>query len=83
MIQFSHIKIFLYINTNNFKGMIIVKTLKRFASALVSACIALSCAPLSPKPIKTEAAVNVVISPLNKYEINNGVFEGWGTSLCW
>ncbi len=83
MIQFSHIKIFLYINTNNFKGMIIVKTLKRIASALVSACIALSCAPLSPKPIKTEAAVNVVISPLNKYEINNGVFEGWGTSLCW
>ncbi|MBQ3946898.1 MAG: alpha-L-arabinofuranosidase, partial [Ruminococcus sp.] len=63
--------------------MIYVKTLKRFASALVSACIALSCAPLSPKPIKTEAAVNVVISPLNKYEINNGVFEGWGTSLCW
>ncbi|MBR7085299.1 MAG: discoidin domain-containing protein [Oscillospiraceae bacterium] len=30
-----------------------------------------------------EAAETVSISPLNTYEINQGVFEGWGTSLCW
>lgn len=29
------------------------------------------------------AAETVVISPYNTYEINDGVFEGWGTSLCW
>lgn len=32
---------------------------------------------------KAFAATSVVISPIDKYEINNGVFEGWGTSLCW
>lgn len=31
----------------------------------------------------TEAATVVSLSPNNKYDINNGVFEGWGTSLCW
>lgn len=30
-----------------------------------------------------KAADNVVISPFNAYQINDGVFEGWGTSLCW
>lgn len=25
----------------------------------------------------------IVISPCATYEINGGVFEGWGTSLCW
>ncbi len=25
----------------------------------------------------------VTISPLNRSVMNNGVFEGWGTSLCW
>ena len=30
-----------------------------------------------------QAAENVVVSPYNVYEINDGVFEGWGTSLCW
>ncbi len=29
------------------------------------------------------AAENVVVSPYNTYEINDGVFEGWRTSLCW
>lgn len=32
---------------------------------------------------KTAAADNIVISPYNAYEINDGIFEGWGTSLCW
>ncbi len=30
-----------------------------------------------------QAAENVVVSPYNIYEVNDGVFEGWGTSLCW
>ncbi len=30
-----------------------------------------------------DAAENVVVSPYNVFEINDGVFEGWGTSLCW
>lgn len=29
------------------------------------------------------AASVVSLSPENTYDINNGVFEGWGTSLCW
>lgn len=33
--------------------------------------------------IDGSAATTVVISPYNPYEINNGIFEGWGTSLCW
>lgn len=30
-----------------------------------------------------KAATVISLSPNKKYEINNGVFEGWGTSLCW
>lgn len=33
--------------------------------------------------IITSANESIIISPYNKFEINNGVFEGWGTSLCW
>ena len=29
------------------------------------------------------AASVVSLSPNNRYDINNGIFEGWGTSLCW
>ncbi|MBR1529571.1 MAG: discoidin domain-containing protein [Oscillospiraceae bacterium] len=31
----------------------------------------------------TEAVQTVTLSPISTYEINDGVFEGWGTSLCW
>lgn len=30
-----------------------------------------------------QAAETIVISPYNAYQINDGKFEGWGTSLCW
>ena len=30
-----------------------------------------------------KAATVISLSPNKKHEINNGVFEGWGTSLCW
>ena len=33
--------------------------------------------------IHADAAQTVSISPLSTYEINEGKFEGWGTSLCW
>jgi len=33
--------------------------------------------------VVVEAAAVVSLSPNNKYDINDGVFEGWGTSLCW
>ena len=34
-------------------------------------------------PPSANAAANVTISPNNTYEINKGIFEGWGSSLCW
>lgn len=39
--------------------------------------------PLFSPALIGNAAANVMISPDNVYEINNGVFEGWGSSLCW
>ena len=30
-----------------------------------------------------EAVQDVVLDPLKTPEVNGGVFEGWGTSLCW
>lgn len=53
----------------------------RLASALLAACTA--CSVIGITPIPTAAATTVVISPDDPYVINNGVFEGWGTSLCW
>ncbi len=35
------------------------------------------------EPEKNDADKTVVISPLNASTNNDGVFEGWGTSLCW
>lgn len=32
---------------------------------------------------EAQAAETIVISPYNAYKINDGKFEGWGTSLCW
>ena len=34
-------------------------------------------------PSSVYAASTVTVSPNNTYEINNGIFEGWGSSLCW
>ena len=34
-------------------------------------------------PFTANAASSVTISPNNTYEINNGIFQGWGSSLCW
>ncbi len=58
-----------------------MKNWKRTVAALLAACMALSASGM--RSIFTDAAENVMISPYNTYEINDGVFEGWGTSLCW
>ena len=42
---------------------------------------------IDPALIVTPDSVNidatVTVSPLNAFKQNGGVFEGWGTSLCW
>ncbi len=58
-----------------------MKKAMKSISFLMSAVIAFS--TLVNMPFSANAATNVTISPYNTYEINNGVFEGWGTSLCW
>lgn len=58
-----------------------LNSLKKSAAFLMAALITGSLACNLPKDV--QAAENVVVSPYNVYEINDGVFEGWGTSLCW
>lgn len=33
--------------------------------------------------VRADAATTVTLSPYSVYDINDGKFEGWGTSLCW
>ena len=54
---------------------------KRIISAVLASCIALTATRTGALP--AHAAKTVVLSPDDTYAINNGVFEGWGTSLCW
>lgn len=58
---------------------------KKLLGIVTSAMLGMSVLPAgsAASPVKANAASSVVISPENKYEINNGVFQGWGTSLCW
>ncbi len=58
-----------------------MKHLKKHLCAAMAACIALTATGLSP--LSAQAAKTIVLSPEDTYAINNGVFEGWGTSLCW
>ena len=53
----------------------------RTAAALLAAGLACTAAKLPSVP--ADAAATVVIAPTDTYAINNGIFEGWGTSLCW
>jgi len=59
--------------------------IRKITSAVTAAGVALSGAViLTPeRTIEAEAAAAVSISPYDRYDINNGIFEGWGTSLCW
>ncbi len=58
-----------------------MKKIFRPVALLLAACMTGSYAADMPCVVK--AVENVVVSPYNIYEINNGEFEGWGTSLCW
>lgn len=48
---------------------------------MLALCLTGSAVSLPAMPV--QAASVVVISPADTYAINNGVFEGWGSSLCW
>ncbi len=57
--------------------------LKKITSAAAAAAVAVGSAAAVPPKTVSEAATTIVISPDDRYEINGGKFEGWGTSLCW
>ena len=59
-----------------------MKIRKRILSGMLAGCMAISAAE-GFAGVQISAAATVVISPDDTYIINNGVFEGWGTSLCW
>ncbi|MCQ2490060.1 MAG: discoidin domain-containing protein [Ruminococcus sp.] len=58
-----------------------MKIIARAAAVIMSAVVAV------PTFIGTgftaDAATTVTLSPYSVYDINDGKFEGWGTSLCW
>jgi len=56
---------------------------KKISAAVLAGMLAASTAVFPPKPMQVSAATVVTLSPTDTYAINNGVFEGWGTSLCW
>ncbi len=58
-----------------------MKFFKRCFCLLLAGCMAFPFAEAFS--LSADAAETVSISPLSTYEINEGVFEGWGTSLCW
>lgn len=53
----------------------------RAAAALLAVGLAYSA--IGFQAVTVRAAVTVTISPADTYAINNGIFEGWGSSLCW
>lgn len=51
---------------------------------MLTTAVVLCTAEIKGKTVQTIDADSVVsISPMNAYTINDGNFEGWGTSLCW
>ena len=58
-----------------------MKLLSKAAALILAASVSVPF--ISTFPPVANAATTVTVSPNNKYEINNGVFQGWGTSLCW
>lgn len=58
-----------------------MKKILKTLAVMLAAGITVSASGINT--VETDAATTVVVSPYNPYEINNGEFEGWGTSLCW
>ena len=63
------------------KGYDRMKVFSKAAAALLAATMTVPF--ISTFPPTAYAATTVTVSPNNTYEINNGIFEGWGSSLCW
>ncbi|MBO5162966.1 MAG: discoidin domain-containing protein [Ruminococcus sp.] len=59
-----------------------MKFIKKLSAVVLSCAMSVTCLN-SIVTFKTDAAVVISVSPFDKYEVNNGIFEGWGTSLCW
>ena len=60
------------------------KTAKRIAAAASAFLLAWQTAGGKlDAPNIIEAAGTVSISPYSTSLVNDGIFEGWGTSLCW
>ena len=58
-----------------------MKLFSKSAAVILAATVAV---PFSTAfPPSANAAATVTVSPNNTYEINNGIFQGWGSSLCW
>lgn len=60
-----------------------MKNLKKLLAAMLACCITGAAVSAVPLTTADAAATVVMLSPADTYAINNGVFEGWGTSLCW
>ena len=58
-----------------------MKIIARAAAVVLSAAVAVP--SFFGTGFKADAATTVTLSPYSTYDINDGKFEGWGTSLCW
>ena len=52
---------------------------RRFIAALLAACMAVPVVGVG----RADTELSLRVDPENQFLINDGVFEGWGTSLCW
>lgn len=57
--------------------------IKRFAAIYVAVVLSLTGIFAVPCDVSAEDSEIVKIDPDNASPINDGIFEGWGTSLCW
>lgn len=57
--------------------------IKRLAAICAALVLSLTGIFTVPCVVSAKAADTVKIDPANTSPINDGVFEGWGTSLCW
>ena len=58
-----------------------MKIHKRIMAAICSCGLMFTSMP--SMSVSVSAAQTLKLAPNNKFAINNGEFEGWGTSLCW
>ena len=63
--------------------VMIMRLFKRIAAIGISLGCVFTGVNFPADRVEVKAAAVITISPMDTYAINNGVFEGWGTSLCW